>query len=69
MFLYCFWGIKNDLKADKTCKILPHLNICLHYYIFIWLHVAYEHSHLTPGTSYSVMNVRVAAQMLSTHNC
>ena len=69
MFLYCFWGIKNDLKADKTCKILPHLNICLHYYIFIWLHAVYEHSHLTPGTSYSVMNVRVAAQMLSTHNC
>ena len=28
-----------------------------------------EHIHLTSGTSYSVMHVRVAAQVLSIYNC
>ena len=63
--LYSFWGIENGLKADRTCKI-SHLNICLHNHISICLHIAYEHIHLTPGRSYSV---RVAGQVLNTHNC
>ena len=33
------------------------------------LHIAHEHIHLTSGTSYSVMNVMEAAQVLSTQNC
>ena len=60
MPFHCFWGRKNGLKADKTCKIFSDMNICLHNQIFICLDVAYEHIHLTPGTSYSVM--------LSTHD-
>ena len=35
-------------------------------HIFICLHIAYKHIHLTPGTSYSV---RVAGHVLSAHNC
>ena len=41
--LYSFWGGENGLKAGRTCKIFSHLNI--------YLHTAYEHIHLTPGTS------------------
>ena len=39
------------------------MNIHLHNHYFICLLIAYEHIHLAPGTSYSVMNVRVAAQV------
>ena len=39
-------------------NLFTYSNICLH--------IAYEHIHLTPGTSCSVMNVRVATQNLST---
>ena len=38
-FLYSFWGEDNSLKAEKICKRFSHLNICLHYYIFICLHI------------------------------
>ena len=61
--------MENGLKADGTCKIFSNLNMCLHNRVFKCLHFAYEHIHLTPGTSYSVMNVRVAAQVLSTYSC
>ena len=67
--LHSFWEREKCLKAHRTCKLFSRLNICLHNYQFIYLHVAYEHIHLTPGTSYSDMNVRVAAQVLIAHNC
>ena len=68
MLLYSFGERENGLKADRTCKIFSHLNSCLHNHIFICLHIAYEYIHLMPGTSYLVMNVRVAAQVLSTQS-
>ena len=49
--LYSFWGKENGLQAEKSCKMFSHLNICLHNHIFIRLQIAYEHIHLTPGTS------------------
>ena len=52
--LYSFWGRQNGLKTDKICKLFSHLNICLHYNIFIRLQIAYEHIHLTPGSCTSV---------------
>ena len=63
--LYSLWRRENCLKAGRTYKIFSHLNI---------LHIAFTYSksyiiHLTPGTSYSVMGVMVAAQVLSAHNC
>ena len=61
MSLYPFWRRETGLKADKTCKIFSHLNMCLHNHIFVCLNIAHKHIHLTPGTSSSVMNVRVAA--------
>ena len=67
MLSYYFCGRENSLKADRTCKIFSHVNICLH--IFICLQIAYEHIHLTPSTSYSVMTVRVVAQVFSQCNC
>ena len=67
--LLSFWGKENGLQAEKSCKMFSHLNICLHNHIFIRLQIAYEHIHLTPGTSQSIMNVRIAAQVLSRHNC
>ena len=51
-------------KTDKICKIFSHMNIYMHnhiYIIFICVHIAHEHIYLTPGTSHSVMNVRIAA--------
>ena len=68
-FLYSFWGWKNGLKADRTCNIFSHLNICLHNHVFICLHIAYEHIHLTPGTSYTVMNVWVAVYIIVIKVC
>ena len=41
------------------------MSISLHTHIFIRAHIAYGRIHLTPGTLYSVMNVRVAAQVFS----
>ena len=67
MLSYCFCGRENSLKADRTCKIFSLVNICLH--IFICLQIAYEHIHLTPSTSYSVMTVRVVAQVFNQRNC
>ena len=64
-----FLRTENGLKTDKICKTFLHMNICLHNHIFIYLHIAYEHIYLTPGTSYSVMNARVAAHVLGIHNC
>ena len=37
--LYYLWGYENGLKSDKTCKLFSHLNICVHYHIFIRLHI------------------------------
>ena len=59
-FLYSFWGEENGLKADKICKRFSHLNICLHYYIFVRLHI------LCIDT---LILHHVAAQMLSTPSC
>ena len=56
---YSFWGRENSPKTDKTCNIFSYLNICLHNNIFICLHIVYEHTHLTPGTS----------RLLSKHFC
>ena len=67
--LFYFWGRESGIKADKLCKIFSHLNICLHNHVFICLHIVYEHIHLTPSSTYSAMNVRVVAQVLSAHNC
>ena len=62
-------GRESGLKTGKICKKFSHLNICLHSHIFICLHIAYEHNHLTPGTSHSFMNIKVAAQVLNTYIC
>ena len=67
--LYSLYGRGKGLKADRTCTIFSHLDISLHNHIFMCLQNTYEYIHLTPSTSYSVMNVRVAAQVLSTHSC
>ena len=40
--LYSFWARENGLKADKSCKMFSHLNICLHNHFFICLHIVYD---------------------------
>ena len=52
--LYSFWGRENGLKANKICKIFSHLNICLHYHVFIRLQIAYEHINFVPASCASV---------------
>ena len=52
--LYSFLRKENDIKAEKVCKFFSHLNICLHYHIFIGLQIEYEHTHHTPGNCSSV---------------
>ena len=73
-----FWKIRyyytsifflRKRKWTKTWQNIQyefsHVNICLHNHIFIRAHIACGRIHLTPGTLYSVMNVRVAAQVFS----
>ena len=50
-FFYILFG--------EVFKIFSHLSIYSHN---LFLNIAYEHIHLTAGTSYSVMSVRVAVQ-------
>ena len=45
---------ENCPEANKLYKLFSHLNICLHYHIFIRLHITYEHVHLTPSSCSSV---------------
>ena len=52
--LYYLRERENCPEANKLCKLFSHLNICLHYHIFIHLHITYEHVHLTPSSSSSV---------------
>ena len=52
--LYSFWGRENGLKANKICKLFSHLNICLHYHVFIRLQIAYEHINFIPASCASV---------------
>ena len=57
--LHSFWRRKNGLKTDKICKLFSHLNICLHYNIFIRLQIAYERTHLTLGSCTSVKCIQL----------
>ena len=54
-----FWGRENGLKADKICKLISHLNICLHYHIFIRLQIAYEHTNFTAASCTSVKSKKL----------
>ena len=45
---------KTLTKVNKICKFFSKLNSCLHYQIFIHLHIAYKQIHLSPGSNTSV---------------
>ena len=59
--LYSFWAEENGFKADKICKLFSHLNMCLHYHIFLRLYILRMNTF--------ILHQVAALQVLSTHSC
>ena len=64
--LYSFWGYENGLKAYKICKLLSHLNTCLHY-IYIRLHILRMNTFILHQVAAQVLRTRSCGKVLS--NC